>query len=85
MINKAMWMIGAVEDAYLWETSYKVQNDKHNQSDGINLMEKIIHLKLLKFGRQKKGAPRTLAGYFKGEDKVDRFINGLARLKGKRD
>ena len=30
MINKAMWMIGAVEDAYLWETSYKVQNDKHN-------------------------------------------------------
>ncbi len=32
-----------------------------------------------------KGAPRTLAGYFNGEDEVDRFINGLVRLKGKRD
>ena len=32
-----------------------------------------------------KGAPRTLAGYFREEDEVDRFINSLVRLKGERD
>jgi hypothetical protein len=30
-----------------------------------------------------KGAPRTLAGYFKEKKEVDRFINRLNQLKRK--